>query len=103
MKTLAGRLKVDGGMLHKGGDVYYNQEPINSDKFSAKKVANYVEQEDTHAPTLTVLETLAYAWKATTGGHHSYANAANEEGAIELDKGDASLQRVSHKSNRRFE
>ena len=98
LKTLAGRLKITGGKLHKDGEVYYNHEPINSDKFSVKRVASYVDQEDTHSPTLTVLETLVYAWKSTTGGHHAYANAANEEGAAELNKGDILLQRVSNKS-----
>ncbi len=32
------------------------------------QVTEYIEQGDTHAATLTVEETITYAWMCTTGG-----------------------------------
>ena len=94
LKALSGRLRI-GKKLKRDGNIYYNEEPIDSDKFLTQKVAIYIEQEETHAATLTVKETLVYSWKATTGGHHSYATAIDEEAANVLNRSDESLTRVS--------
>jgi ABC-type multidrug transport system ATPase subunit len=94
LKALSGRLRI-GSKLKRDGNIYYNEEPIDSDKFLTQKVANYIEQEETHAATLTVEETFIYAWKSTTGGHHSYAIAIDEEAAKVLDLNDEALVRVS--------
>ena len=90
LKNLSGRLRI-GKKLKRDGNIYYNEEPIDSDKFLTQKVANYIEQEETHAATLTVEETLAYAWKSTTGGHHSYAAAIDDEAAVKLNEADDEL------------
>ncbi len=70
------------------GEVYYDGDNIKSEKFLVGKVADYVEQGDTHEAVLTVAETILFAWKCTSGGHHSYARARNPQTADILDKDD---------------
>ena len=71
LKALSGRLHKHN--LSQDGDIKYNGEDIDStDKFLIPKVADYIEQTDTHAATLTVEETVLYAWKSSSGGHHRY-------------------------------
>ena len=96
LKALSDRLRI-GGKLHRDGHIYYNEEEIVSDKFLTHKITSYVEQEENHAPTLTVEETLEYAWRTTTGGHHSYALAKDQESADALNKFDEHLVKVSFK------
>ena len=91
---MTGRLQI-GNKLKRDGNILYNEENIDSDKFITQKVANYIEQEENHAATLTVEETLTYAWKATTGGHHSYATAIDDDAVKILNGRDNSLVRVS--------
>ena len=94
LKALCGR-RIGGPSLKFDGQIFYNEEDIKTtDKFLLPKVAEYIEQNDTHAPTLTVLETLAFAWECTTGGHHSYCFAKDEEGAKLMDAEDALMSKV---------
>jgi ABC-type multidrug transport system fused ATPase/permease subunit len=95
LKTLCGRMTSP--KLHIDGEIYYNNETIKSDKFLVPKVVEYIEQNDTHAPTLTVEETITYAWMCTSGGHHNYG--VTDRGSVEaetLNRDDESKTRVSH-------
>jgi hypothetical protein len=67
---------------------------LYSGNFLLPKLVDYVEQGDTHAATLTVKETIEFAWKSTTGGHHSYGVAMNEESAAFVNEDDADLIKV---------
>ncbi len=93
MKLLSGRLKV-GGALRQEGEVLYNGEVASEERFSVPKIIDYIDQDDVHAPTLTVFETLEFAFRCTTGGHHSYALAKDEESAEILNTGDEQLNKV---------
>lgn len=86
MKALKGKLTSNSAKFT--GEVYYGGDSIKSGKFLVSKVADYIEQNDTHTAVLTVEETLKFAWLATTGGHHSYARAVSKEAAAILDKED---------------
>lgn len=94
MKALSGRLRPRAAKLE--GDVYFNDDHVKSGKFIVSKVVDYVEQSDTHAATLTVEETLQYAWQSTTGGHHSYALASDFVSAQELNEDDAHFTTVQN-------
>lgn len=94
MKALSGRL--DGSPATLEGEIYYNKENIKSDTFITRKIADYIDELDIHAPTLTVNETLKYAWISSTGGHHSYCVARNEEAAKALDSDDSSYAKVNN-------
>lgn len=85
LKALCGRLRDSGG-AKLSGDVYYNGDNIKSDKFMVNKVADYIEQADMHEPTLTVEETLQFAWLCSSGGAHSYARAKDAVSAEMLDQ-----------------
>ena len=78
------------------GDVFFQGDSIKCGKFIPNKVAGYIEQGDTHDAVLTVEETLKFAWKVTTGGHHSYARAKDAESAAILDKDDAYFTQVKN-------
>ena len=78
------------------GSVTYNGESAESGRFLLPKFIDYVEQMDSHASTLTVAETMEFAWKCTTGGHHSYAIAKNDETARLLDEGDDVLRKMNN-------
>lgn len=90
LKALCGRLS-SAGKAKLTGDVYYDGDNINDNKFLVGKVADYIEQGDTHQAVLTVDETLKFAWACTTGGNHSYARAKDEEAARQLNKGNESF------------
>ena len=92
-KALCGRVKSDGRCTLEG-DVTYNGEVASSGKFLLAKFLDYIEQKDSHASTLTVAETMEFAWKSTTGGHHSYGMAKDEETGNVLDEGDEILRKV---------
>lgn len=87
LKGLAGRLRPLGG-AKMSGEVYYDGDNIKSGKFLVGKVADYVEQGDTHEAVLTVAETILFAWLCTSGGHHGYARARDEVSAALLNKDD---------------
>eukprot|EP00981_Chlorochromonas_danica_P012460 scaffold4964_cov248-Ochromonas_danica.AAC.6 len=93
LKALSNRLE-SAGKAQFSGDIYYDGDDIKSDKFLVGKVADYIEQGDTHQAVLTVDETLKFAWSCTTGGHHSYAVAKDEASAAILEKGNASFATV---------
>eukprot|EP01033_Poteriospumella_lacustris_P015615 gene15613-11178_t len=87
LKALAGRLRPLGG-AKMAGEVYYDGDNIKSGKFLVGKVADYVEQGDTHEAVLTVAETILFSWQCTSGGHHGYARARDEASAEMLNKDD---------------
>ncbi len=93
LKALAGQLTV--GKANLAGDILYNGDSVNSGKYLIGKVATYADEKDQHAPTFTVKETLEFAWKMTTGGHHSYGVAKDAASAAFLDKNDKELVLVS--------
>jgi len=96
LKALSGKLPP-GSSLTRVGSIFFNDEDIHkSKKFLIQKVAEYIEQNDTHAPTLTVEETFVYSWMSSTGGHHSYGHAIDDEAAKTLNKDDALLSRVNN-------
>jgi ABC-type multidrug transport system ATPase subunit/ABC-type multidrug transport system permease subunit len=84
LKALAGQLHLGSNKLD--GSITYNGDTTSSGKFILPKVADYIDEKDQHAATLTVWETLEFAWLVSSNGHHSYAVAADEAGAKELDK-----------------
>jgi ABC-type multidrug transport system ATPase subunit len=67
---------------------------VDSGKYLVGKITSYVDERDQHAPTLTVRETMEFAWRCTTGGHHSYNVARDEKSAEVLNRGDATLIKV---------
>ncbi len=73
----------------------YNGDSTKSEKYLVGKVAAYADEKEQHAPTLTVKETLEFAWKMTTGGHHSYSIAKDAQAAEMMDKSDHELVLVS--------
>eukprot|EP01031_Cornospumella_fuschlensis_P034568 gene34568-41858_t len=96
LKALCGRLR-DAGGAKLSGDVYYNGDNIKShSKFIINKVADYIEQADMHEPTLTVEETLQFAWMCSTGGAHSYARAKDAVSAGMLDQDNVGLSMVKN-------
>lgn len=92
MKALTGHLNI--GSAHLDGEILYNGDSVDSGKYLVSKIANYVDEKEVHAATLTVRETLEFAWRMTSGGHHSYGTAKNPESAAFLDQGDKSLVKV---------
>lgn len=86
MKALSGRLKPVAAKLD--GDILFNGDSVQSGKFLVPKVADYIEQNDTHAATMTVEETVRYAWESATGGNHSYAVANDHASSLELNEDD---------------
>jgi shikimate kinase len=96
LQAIAGRLRLGGAKLE--GEILFNNTKESSGKFLCGKVADYIEQNDTHAATLTVEETVKYAWMSSSGGHHSYSTAADKESAAVLDQSDALFSRVNKTS-----
>jgi ABC-type multidrug transport system ATPase subunit len=90
LQALAGSLHPLGG-AKLSGEVFYDGVNIHSKKFIPAKISDYIEQGDTHIAVLTVEETLKFAWKYTTGGHHSYARAKDETSSAKLNEDDARL------------
>lgn len=84
LKALAGRLNC----AHIEGAVTVNGYPSTSPDFLMCKVADYIDQADEHSATLTVEETLSFAWKSTTGGHHGYMHARDEASAEVMNADD---------------
>ena len=79
------------GNAHLDGDILYNGDSVNSGKYLVGKVASYTDEKEQHAGTLTVRETMEFAWKMTTGGHHSYGVAKDEKSAEVLDRDEGVL------------
>lgn len=95
LKALSGRLHDSKAFLD--GSITYNREDAKNNKnFLISKIVDYIDQDDTHAPTLTVFETLEFAWRCVSGGHHSYGIAKNDPVAIsKLNALDEGLWRVN--------
>ena len=93
LKALACQLVV--GSAHLEGDILYNGDSVDSGKYIVGKVASYVDEKEQHAGTLTVRETLEFAWKMTSGGHHSYNVAKDEKSAAVLDRDDEAMVKVT--------
>lgn len=68
---------------------------MDSGKYLVGKITNYVDEKEIHAATITVKETLEFAWRMTSGGHHSYGTAKDTASAALLDAGDANMVKVS--------
>lgn len=92
LKALAGQLNVGGG--HLDGDILYNGDSIDCGKYLVGKVATYADEREQHAGTLTVRETMEFAWNMTTCGHHSYGVAKDAAAAEILDKDDKANVKV---------
>jgi ABC-type multidrug transport system ATPase subunit len=105
LKALSGRISKDEGMfsafskMNFDGSVTYNGESKESGKFLIPKFVDYVEQNDSHAATLTVAETLTFAWKSASGGHHSYGLAKDKDSADFINSEDERLSRVNNTIN----
>lgn len=93
LRAIAGRLHYRQP-AQLTGDVYYNGDNIHSGNFLVNKVADYIEQGDTHEAVLTVDETLKFAWQCTTGGRHSYAKAKDLQSGALLDQENNSFNLV---------
>ena len=100
LKALAGQLIV--GSAHLEGEILYNGDAITSGKYLVGKVATYADEKEEHAGTLTVRETMEFAWKMTTGGHHSYSVAKDVASAEILDKSDKNMAQVGLLSHQCF-
>lgn len=83
------------GCAHLDGSILYNGDPVDCGKYHIGKIATYVDEKETHAPTLTVRETMEFAFNVTTKGHHSYAIAKDAASAEKLNEMDSSMAKVS--------
>eukprot|EP00904_Undaria_pinnatifida_P014208 jgi/Undpi1/9918/HiC_scaffold_28.g12372.m1 len=76
LKSIAGLLKHD--LCRSGcpirhvntGSITYNGCTKDSKEFSLPKLVHFVEQVDRHLPTMTVEETLNFAFASMSGGTH---------------------------------
>lgn len=82
------------GSAHLEGEILYNGDSVDCGKYLLSKIANYVDEKELHAGTLTVRETLEFAWKMTTKGHHSYGVAKDAAAAEILDRENATMTKV---------
>ena len=94
LKALSQQLNI--GSAHLEGDILYNGDSVHSGKYLVVKISSYVDEKEQHAGTLTVKETLQFAWEMTTGGHHSYNIAKDEKSAKILDEDDKDYVKVLH-------
>jgi len=92
LKALAGQLTIGSAKLE--GEILYNGDSIDCGKYLVGKVATYADEKDQHAPVLTVRETMDFAWLSTSGGHHSYNIAKDEQSAQMLNKADEGFVKV---------
>lgn len=90
MKALGGRLHASNGATLEG-EVFYDGDNINSGKFLPPKVSTYIEQGDTLEAALTVEETLKFAWRCVSGGHHGYDRAKDAASLELLNKDDSNF------------
>lgn len=93
MKALSNRLTTSATLE---GEVLFNGVHEKEGKFLVPKLVDYIEQGDYHAATLSVEETLKYAWMCTTGGHHSYAQAKDQDTKEILDRQDSELAKIQN-------
>lgn len=76
------------------GSITYNGETAESGQFLLPKLAVYIDELDEHIPNLTVQETFEFAWRAATGGRHSYLVSSNATGKAMLDRDNPNMTRV---------
>ncbi len=95
MKTLSGRLHRAAASIYVDGEILYNGDSLLSHHFLLPKIIDYVDQDDIHEPTLTVSETFEFAFRAASGGHHSYGFAKDANAAAKLDLLDPNVVKVS--------
>eukprot|EP01031_Cornospumella_fuschlensis_P039582 gene39582-48189_t len=95
LKLLSGRFYPMGPTTASGG-IYYDGDSIKSGKFIVSKIADYIEQGDTHEAVLSVEETMKFSWLCTTGGHHSYARAKDAESEAIMNQQDAQYTLVNN-------
>ncbi len=100
LKALSGQLVV--GSAHLEGEILYNGDSTSSGKYLVGKVASYTDEKEQHAGTLTVRETMEFAWDLTTGGHHSYGITEDEKTAAVLNRDDAHKVKVRSVFNYRL-
>ena len=93
LKAIAGQLNTNNCTLE--GSIKYNGSTADSNNFIVQKVVDFVNEADLHSALLTVYETFVFAFKATTGGHHSYGKTINPEDATVLNLGDSIMSKVS--------
>lgn len=86
MKALAGQLSKNTTRIE--GNILYNGDSVDSNKYLMGKVASYTDEKEVLAATLTVKETMEFAWDMTSGGHHSYGIAKDAKTAEILDRDD---------------
>lgn len=92
LKALSGQLTRGGKTLD--GDLLYNGVKASEGKFILPKITDYADERDQHAPTLTVRETIEFAWRVTSNSKHSYGFAKDAEAAEILDTDNESLKKV---------
>lgn len=92
LKALAGQLNVGSKTLD--GDLLYNGARPDEGKFILPKLTDYADERDQHAATLTVRETLEFAWRVTSNSRHSYAFAKDTEAANIMDLDNDKLTKV---------
>jgi hypothetical protein len=92
LKALSGQLNI--GSAHLDGEILYNGDSVDCGKYLLSKIASYVDEKELHAGTLTVRETLEFAWYMTTKGHHSYGVAKDAAAAEILDREDKAMVKV---------
>ncbi|CAM9211888.1 unnamed protein product [Ectocarpus fasciculatus] len=95
LKALAGQLAVGNKTLD--GDLTYNGVKSSDGKFVLPKLTDYIDEKDQHAATLTVLETLEFAWRMSSNSKHSYSFAKDAEAAAIMDKDNEKLTKVSNR------
>lgn len=85
-QALSGRLRRD--RIHRlRGRLTYNGDTAEGKKFSLPKVVSYVPQEDCHAATLTVTETVAFAFACMSGKDSTAPPTLSATGEL-YDSGD---------------
>ncbi|KAJ1423367.1 P-loop containing nucleoside triphosphate hydrolase protein, partial [Ochromonadaceae sp. CCMP2298] len=84
LKALSGYI-TSSSRAQLDGDIMYNGDSTSTKKFLVQKLASYTDENDIHAATLTVQETLEFAWLMTSGGHHSYGVAKDAASAALFD------------------
>ena len=89
------------GRLHSSqaelvGSISYNGDTSESGNFLLPKVVDYIDQKDCHAGSLSVAETMEFAWKCSTGGHHSYGYAKDEASKVIFNQEDSILSRMNN-------
>ena len=95
LKALAGRFHSAGSTTVSGG-IFYDGDSVDSRKFIVGKVADYIEQGDTHEAVLSVEETMKFSWLCSTGGHHSYARAKDSASAAIMNQEDSKFTIVNN-------